>query len=167
MAEQWSQFGQQTSGAASAFDDLQALRENSMFSQLQTQYGISITTSNSTGRSEPPSCDTQDLVDEGRGIYSCACGWRGRADEIAFSRKHLLNLDGVLWSHKKGSRSGRYRCQVCKKNRDTLEEFGACLDSHRFGSDGVQTVKDAYGSFVEKQAPITSKTEEVKAFFGF
>jgi hypothetical protein len=50
---------------------------------------------------------------------------------------------------------GLYRCRVCEGHgtiRDgTLKQFGACLDSHRFLSDGVVTVKDwGYRPYVER-----------------
>ena len=77
--------------------------------------------------------------------YTCECGWEGRACELQISRRHFLDLQGVLSSHLRG-RPGEYRCKVynCHKVSD-LYGFVNCLDSHRLFRDGVLTVKDAYG----------------------
>lgn len=48
-----------------------------------------------------------------------------------------------------------------------LKDFGDCLVSHVAGQDGVLTVKDAYGDYVEKTAPCTDWTAEVMGFLGF
>lgn len=106
-------------------------------------------------------------TDEGYGKWSCKCGWVGKAEEIQFARKHKLTLDGVLWSHVKGSGDGLYECKKkgCMKV-NMLEEFGDCLFSHNFGPDGVVTVKDAYGDYVVKTPPVTSKREQVRGYIG-
>lgn len=111
----------------------------------------------SIGRSAVPSsraCTIEGdskYTDEGNGIWSCECGWVGKTDEIQFARKHKLTLDGVLWSHVKGSTFGLYECKNEGCNSvNKLKGFGRCLSSHNFGTDGVVTVKDAYGDYVVK-----------------
>ena len=51
--------------------------------------------------------------------------------------------DAVLKSHVKGYPNW-YKRKVCNGQSNSLESFEACLDSHRFLSDGVLPVKDGY-----------------------
>lgn len=96
--------------------------------------------------------------------YRCDCGWSGNAEVILFSRKHVLNLVGVLRSHVVG-RPNMYRCKVCNNTRD-LNGFGACLDSHRLFTDNVTTVSDVYREDVQEIFPAMMRRDVFREFLG-
>ena len=81
--------------------------------------------------------------DETNCVYSCVCGWWGKAGYVQISRKHYLDFLGVLKSHVKGL-PGVYQCKVCGKQNDRAG-LDKCLYDHHALWDGVVTVKDAYG----------------------
>ncbi|KAK7214075.1 hypothetical protein V2G26_021253 [Clonostachys chloroleuca] len=87
--------------------------------------------------------------------YACDCGWSGPADAIQFDKTHVMNVDGVLTSHVKGSTQQMYRCRVKDFGKlcnyqGTLGGFATHLNKkHVFLDNKCGELKDAYRPYIK------------------